>query len=174
MSTAITWLISFFLVIGTAFTAVTTVISNSSARTEANADSHARLIDDFESSFKLVSVKQKDKHKRIELVVTNDGRQAISDWEDWVITVRYDQDGAADEIYVAPPYTDTLVDNTWTTDSFWLEYSSQAELIEPGILNVHEEVEIRIKLNPKMEKDTYVVVTLTSPFGVSKSITFEA
>ncbi len=38
---------------------------------------------------------------------------------------------------------------------------------------MHEEVEIRIQLNPKMEKQKYVLVTITSPWGLIKSITFK-
>jgi len=174
MGTAVTWLIAFFVVVTTAFAAINSVITTGSSRAEAYAASDQLLVDDIENSFSLVSAVQKDKHKRIELVVTNNGRRAISDFEDWVVTVRYDQDGAADETYLAPFYSDTLVDNSWIVHTFWLEYKSQAEIIEPGILNVHEEVEIRVQLNPKMEKNTFVVVTLTSPQGVTESITFEA
>lgn len=174
MDTAIVSLIAFFVVIGSAITAITGVIDIGGNRAESVASSNALLIEELESSFKLVSVKQADKQKRIELVVTNDGRRTLGDFEDWIVTVRYDQDKADPETYLAPPYSDTLVDNSWTVDSFWLEYKSQAELIEPERLNVYEEMEIRIKLNPKMEKNTWVVVSLTSPYGVTESITFKA
>ena len=112
MSTAITWLISFFLVISTTMTAVTVVLANGNSNTEAISDSNALLIEELESSFKLVSVTQKDKHKRIELVVTNDGRRTLADFEDWIITVRYDQDRGAPETYLVPFHSDTLVDNS--------------------------------------------------------------
>jgi hypothetical protein len=99
----------------------------------------------------------------------------MSEFEDWVVTVRYDQDGGSDETYLVPSYTDALSDNTWTAQEFWLDYdSSEAELIEPGILNMHEEMEVRIQVNPVLESGTDVVVTLTSPNGVTESITFEA
>ncbi len=175
MSTAIIWLITFFLVVGTATTAVTVVITNGASRTEATADSQARLIDEIESSFKLVSVSQSTGRTLIHLILTNDGRSSLREFEDWVVTVRYDQDGGSDETYLYPTYTDSLTDNTWTAQEFWLDYgASQAELIEPGILNMHEEMEVRIQVNPILESGTDVVVTLTSPHGVTESITFEA
>jgi hypothetical protein len=173
MGTAITWLIAFFVTVTTAFAAITSVMNTSSDRTEALANSDQRVIEELESSFDIVSVAQSTGYQRIELVITNDGRRALGHFEDWAITVRYDQTGAADETHLTPPYSDTLADNVWTTDSFWLEHNTQAELIEPGILNVHEEVEIHIQLNPKMEKLKYVLVTITSPWGLTKSITFK-
>jgi hypothetical protein len=174
MGTAITWLIAFFVVITTAFAVINSVITTGSSRAEAAAVSNQMLIDDIENSFSLVSAVQSGGGQNIELVVTNNGRLAVSDFEDWVVTVRYDQNGADDETYLAPFFSDTLVDNSWVVDSFWLEYATQAELIEPGILNMHEEVEIQVKLSPKMHIGTFVVVTLTSPQGVTESITFEA
>jgi hypothetical protein len=175
MGTAITWMISFFLVSGTAFTAVTMVITSSAERTEANTDSHARLINEMESSFKLVSVSDSAGRTLINLIITNDGRSDFSNFEDWVVTIRYDQDGGSDETYLVPAYTDSLADNTWTAFQFWLDYgASQAEVIEPGILNPHEEMEVRIQINPVLEAGTDVVITLTSPQGVTESITFEA
>ena len=49
-----------------------------------------------------------------------------------------------------------------------------AEAIDPGMLNAHEELEIRMQLNPIIESATYVVVTLTSPTGITESITVQA
>ena len=175
MGTAITWLIAFSVVIASLFTAVTGVISTGSLRAESVAVSDQRLIEELETSMKFVSVKTRDKNKEIELVLTNDGRTSLGEFEDWILTVRYDQDKAAGETYVVPFYSDSLVDNSWVTHSFWLDYdASQGELIDPGRLNVHEEMVIRIKLNPKMEKNTLVVVTITTPAGFTETIIFES
>ena len=161
MGTAITWLIAFSVVIASLFTAVTGVISTGSLRAESVAVSDQRLIEELETS--------------IELVLTNDGRTSLGEFEDWILTVRYDQDKAAGETYVVPFYSDSLVDNSWVTHSFWLDYdASQGELIDPGRLNVHEEMVIRIKLNPKMEKNKLVVVTVTTPAGFTETIIFES
>lgn len=175
MGTAITWIIAFFIVITTAFSAITGVMTSGSDRAEAQADSNALLITDLESSFKLISVRQSTGHTLIHLILTNDGRRSFDALEDWVITVRYDQAQSPGETYLVPFYTDTLVNNSWTPFEFWIDYDAdEAELLEPGILNVHEEMEIRIQVDPKLEHNTPVVVTLTSPQGVTESITFDA
>ncbi len=159
------------MVVTTAFAAITVVINNGSNRTEAIANSDQRTVEELESSFKLLSLTEGVAQTRLDLVLTNDGRRTLADFEDWIVTVRYDQDGA-DETYLVPTYASALADNTWTTDSFWLDYTGViTEQIEPGRLNVHEELEIRIQLNPLLKASTYVVVTLTSPTGITESIT---
>lgn len=174
MGTVITWVISFFLVVSTAFVAITSVITNSTNQAQAVATNNQRLIDDIESSFKLVSLTEGVAQTRLDLVLTNDGRSTLDDFENWVVTVRYDQSSGG-ETYLAPTYATVLADNTWTAHSFWLDYNgSTAEAIDPGMLNVHEQLEIRMQLNPIIESATYVVVTLTSPTGITESITLQA
>ncbi|MBT3994688.1 MAG: hypothetical protein HOF01_02725 [Chloroflexi bacterium] len=173
MGTVITWVISFFLVVSTAFVAITSVITNSTNQAQAVATSNQRLIDDIESSFKLVSLTEGVAQTRLDLVLTNDGRRTLDDFEDWVVTVRYDQSSGG-ETYLAPTYATVLADNTWTAHSFWLDHTGATpEAIEPSRLNVHEELEIRIQLSPLLEASTFVVVTLTSPIGTTESITLE-
>ena len=118
MGTTIAWLIAFSVVIASAFTAVTGVISTGSDRAESVTVSDARMIEELETSISLVSVTTTDKNKQIEIVVTNDGRRSIADFEDWVITVRYDQDKQDPETYTVPFYSTSLVDNSWTPFSF--------------------------------------------------------
>jgi len=121
-----------------------------------------------------VSVSDSAARTLINLIVTNDGRSNLTDFQDWVVTIRYDQDGGSDETFLVPTYTDSLADNKWTAFQFWLDYgASQAELIEPGILNPHEEMEVRIQVYTVLQAGTDVVITLTSPQGVTESITFE-
>ena len=175
MGTAITWLIAFSIVVAAAFSTITGVISAESNRAESVSARDERLIEELETSIKLVSAQSRDKRKQIEIVLTNDGRRSLAEFEEWIITVRYDQDKEAGETYTVPFYSDSLVDNSWITFSFWLDYdSSQAELIEPERFNVHEEMVIRIKLDPKMEKNKPVVVTITTPVGFTETIIFES
>ncbi len=175
MGTAITWLIAFFVVVASALTAVTGVISTGSNRAESVSASDERLIEELETSIKLVSAQSSGNRLEIEIVVTNDGRRSLGEFDEWNITVRYDQDREAPETYTVPFYTTSLVDNSWVTDSFWLDYGdSQDELIEPGRLNVHEEMVIRIRLNPRMQRDTPVVVTITTSVGFTETIIFVA
>lgn len=158
----------------TAFAAITVVMNNGSNRTEAIMASDQSAVEEVETSFKLVSLAEGIAQTRLDLVLTNNGRRTLSDFEDWVITIRYDQDGGSGETIVVPEYASALADNKWTDHSFWIDYSgATAEAIEPGRLNQHEELEIRIQLNPIIESATYVVVTLTSPTGITESITLE-
>jgi len=174
MGTAITWLIAFFIVITTAFAAINGVMSTGASRAEAYAATDQLLIDDVESSFKLVSARQSAGHTLINLIITNDGRTSFTNFEDWVVTVRYDQKGGADEIFLVPPYTNSLSDNTWTAQEFWLDYDQDdPEVIEPGVLNPHEEMEVRIQINPNLEHRTWIVLTMTSPWGVTDTLTFK-
>jgi archaellum component FlaF (FlaF/FlaG flagellin family) len=175
LDTAITWVISFFLVVTTAFAAITTVVTNGSNRSEAIAASDQSVVEELESSFKIVDIYQSTGHTLLHVVITNDGRRSFQNFEDWEIVVKYDQHGAAGETILAPTYTDTLVNGTWIDFEYWLDYDQDdPALIEQGILNIHEEMEIQIQVDPKLEHGTYLVVTITSPSGITESATLEA
>ena len=175
MDTAVTWIIAFFIVVSTAFAAINGVITTGSDRAQAHAAADQRLVEDLESSFKITDIRQSGGHSLVHVVITNDGRQSFTNFDDWVITLKYDQHGAADETILVPNHTDTLVGNTWTDFEYWLDYDADdPELIEPGVLNVHEEMEIRIRIDPKVEHNTYLVVTVTSPTGITESIAYLA
>ena len=159
----------------TAFAAITVVINNGSNRTEAISASNQSIIETLESSFKIVDIRQSTGHTLLHVVITNDGRRNFENFEDWDIVLRYDQHGADPETILTPPYTDTLVNSTWTDFEYWLDFDvNDPALIEPGILNVHEEMEIRIQVEPKLQHNTYLVVTITSPDGVTESATLYA
>ena len=175
MGTAITWLIAFFIVVTTALTTVTGVISTGSGRAESIAARDLRLIEELETSIKFVTATIRNKNKEIEIVITNDGRRSLGEFEDWIITVRYDQEKAAPETYLVPFYSASLVDFSWVADSFWLDYAaSQGELIEHGRFNVHEEMVIKIQVNPKIEKNRPVVVTITTGAGFTETVIFHS
>jgi hypothetical protein len=174
LGTAITWLISFFIVVSTAFAAITVVTTNGSNRAQAVAATDQTLIETLESSFKIVDVSDSTGQTLLHVTITNDGRRAFTNFEDWEVVVKYDQHGAGGETVLVPTYTDTLVNNTWTDFEYWLDFGAdEPSLIEPGVLNVHEEMEIRIQFDPKLENNTYLVVTITSPTGVTESVTHE-
>ncbi len=177
MGTAITWLIAFFVVSASAFTAVTSVLSMGSSRAESISASDERLIEELETSVQLVSagLVNGSGNKQIDIVVTNDGRRALGEFEEWDVAVRYDRSGSASEIYVMLDYSASAVDDSWTDQSFWLDYdSTQGELIETGRLNVHEEMVIRVQFSTKIQGSTPVVVTITTPVGVTETIIFQS
>lgn len=159
----------------TAFAAITTVVTNGSNRSEAIAASDQSVVEELESSFKIVDIRQSTGHALLHVVITNDGRRSFQNFEDWEVVVKYDQNGGAGETILVPTYTDTLVNGTWTDFEYWLDFvQDDPALIEQGILNTHEEMEIRVKIDAMMEHGTYVVVTVTSPTGVTESATLEA
>ncbi len=176
MGTALTALIALMLVIGAAVTVVNTVLSTGGNRADAITADHERLIEELETSISLVSATAVggSGNSQFDVVVTNDGRRSLGSFDDWDITVRYDQAGAPVETFTSPVYSDTLLDNTWITQSFWLDYAgSEPELIEAGRLNMHEEVVLRIQLDPKFQNNTPVVITVTAPTGYTGTIIFE-
>lgn len=161
--------------VSTAFAAISVVVTNGSNRAEAISASDQSLLEELESSFKIVDIRQSTGHTLLHVVITNDGRRAFTNFEDWEIVLRYDQAAAAGETVLVPPYTDTLVNNTWTDFEYWLDFDAdEPAVIEPGVLNMHEEMEIRIQVDPKLEHNTYLVVTVTSPTGITATATYEA
>ena len=165
------------LVIGAALTAVNVVLSTGGNRADATAAYYERLIEELETSFSIVSATTVtgSGDSQFDVVVTNDGRRSLGSFDDWIITVRYDQVGAPGETFASPAHSDTLVDDTWIAHSFWLDYAfSQPELIEAKRLNIHEEVVLRIQLDPTFQTATPVVITVTAPTGHTDTIIFES
>jgi hypothetical protein len=177
MGTAIAQMIGLMLVIGTAITAVNTVLTTSADRSASIAASNERLIEELETSISIVraATVSGSGDSQFDVVVTNDGRRSLGSFDDWNITVRYDQVGAPSETFASPAHSDTLLDDTWIAHSFWLDYDiSQPELIEAKRLNVHEEVVLRIQVDPTFQSETPVVITVTTPNVLTDIIIFES
>ena len=175
MGTAVVSLIAFFLVIGATMTAVNTVLDMGENNVEARAANNDRLITDLETSVELISVTANTGGgvTQVDVVLTNDGIRSISSFEDWDVTVRYDQTGGAPETVILAPYATSTTDNSWTDLSFWLDYdNSTVELIEPGRINQQEEMVMRIQLNPEVQASTFGEVTITTPTGQTGTIYF--
>lgn len=177
MGTAIAQLIGLMLVIGSAVTAVNTVLTTGADRSSSITANNERLIEELETSISIVSptTVTGSGDSQFDVVVTNDGHRSLGSFDDWIITVRYDQVGAPGETFASPAHSDTLVDDTWIAHSFWLDYAfSQPELIEAKRLNIHEEVVLRIQLDPTFQTATPVVITVTAPTGHTDTIIFES
>lgn len=176
MGTAIISLISLFLVIGSTMTAVNTVIKTGSDKTESLAVSNERLITELETSVALVSAIASTGSgvTQVDVVLSNDGQRTLGSFDEWDITVRYDQTGVSDETVLRTPYATSAADNSWTDLSFWLDYDdSVAELIEPGRINQQEEMVMRIQLNPEVQASTTGEITITTPSGLTGTIYFD-
>ena len=175
MGTAIVSLFAFFLVIGTTMTAVNTVLNQGSGVAEAQAEFHESLIEQLESSVALVSATATAGGgvTTLDVVITNDGYRSLGSFENWDVTVRYDQNGGSDETVIVAPYATTATDNSWTDHSFWYDYdNSIAEFIEPERINMDEEMVMRIQLNPQAQSNTPGEVTITTPTGQVSTIFF--
>lgn len=176
MGTALSSLIALFLVIGTTITAVYTVLNAGGDRAASLADSNERLVIELETSIALVSATAyaDTGSTRVDIVITNDGRRTLGSFEDWDVTVRFEQDGAPEETVVHLAYSTTESDNTWTDASFWIDYdNSEAELVEPGRLNPLEEMLMRIRVNPGVQASTTGRVAITTPTGLTGTIFFD-
>ena len=177
MSTSITWLISFFVVIVALFAAVNSVFSIIEERNSSSAEDLSRLIKELDTSVELISgeIVGGSGNSEVDLVLTNDGRRTLHNYADWIVTVRYERSGSPGIIDTVPSYSPALADNTWTVQSLWLDFgNSQTELLEQGHFNVHEELVLRIKLTPAMQVNEPVFVTLTPPYGSPQTIIFES
>jgi hypothetical protein len=175
MGTAVVSLFAFFLVIGTTMTAVNTVLKTGSDNAQAQIENGETLIEHIETSVALVSATESTGGggSYIDVVITNDGHRTISSFSEWDVTVRYDQTGGADEISLLAPYSSTESNNTWRDLSFWLDYENTVtELIEPSTLNQHEEMVMRIHVEPRVENSTTGEITVTIPTGQTSTIYF--
>ncbi|MDG0866534.1 hypothetical protein [Candidatus Lucifugimonas marina] len=175
MGTAVVSLFAFFLVIGTTMTAVNTVLNTGSDNAQALAAKNELLVAELESSIELVSATAATGGgvTQVDVVLSNDGMRTFSSYDDWDVSVRYDQTGGSDETVLLAPYSASTTDNSWTDLSFWLDYdNSIAELIEPGRINQHEEMVLRIQLNPEVQASTSGEVKITTPSGQTGTIYF--
>lgn len=174
MTTAVLALFAFFLVIGTTMTAVNTVLNTGNSNAQALAADYELLIEEIESSFEMVSATESagGGGSYIDVVISNDGKRTFKEFDDWAVTVRYEQDGDSETVLLAP-YNSTETDNTWRDYSFWLDHgNSVVEAIEPNQLNQHEEMVLRIHVVPEVEATTTGEVTITSPTGQTGVIYF--
>jgi len=175
MGTAVVSLFAFFLVIGTTMTAVNSVLKTGTDNAQAQIAIGETLIEDFETSIKLISATETTGGggSYIDVVITNDGQRVLNSFSEWDVTVRYDQTGGDDETVLLAPYSSAEADNTWSDLSFWLDYDNTiAELIEPSQLNQHEEMVMRVHVQPEVESSTTGEISITIPTGQTSTIYF--
>ena len=176
MGTVLTSLIALFLVTGATITAVYGVLDSDGDRSDSLMASNELLVAELETSIDLLSATAYDNtgSTRVDVVVTNDGRRGLGSFEDWDVTVRYEQLGEPGETVVHLSYSTTEADNTWTDASLWIDYDDAvAELIEPGRLNPFEEMLLRVRLSPRVEPSTTGEVGVTTPSGRTGTIFFD-
>ena len=176
MGTAAVSLLAFFIVLGTAFTAMSDVLSlgqrgadnmrASWTEAERMVDSDAYAV----SASAQTTVTETD----VEVVVHNRGRAkypAVS-FAQWEVVVRYVDDGGTERLEYMP-YSDTLQAGTWTASQIYLdEPTLTAEVYEPDIFNPEEEMVITVRLSALLGASTTNTVTVSTPEGGRSTVFF--
>jgi len=101
--------------------------------------------------------------EQVEVVIRNDGDEALAYFEKWDVIVRY-QNGTVSWV----PYATSSPG--WTVENIYL--GGSAEVFEPNILNPMETVKIVINLDPVVEQGTTNLATISTPNGISTQATF--
>ena len=109
----------------------------------------------------------------LDVTLRNTGQTKLADFDKWDVIVQYyDSEGT---YYIKwLPYTEgTLGDNEWEKTGIYLDADADtAEVFEPDILNLGEEIKIEAKLNPAVGAGTNNLVIVSTPNGISSSISF--
>jgi len=100
----------------------------------------------------------------LEVTLKNTGQTKLADFAKWDVIVQYhDDSGNARSTWL--PYTNgTLGDNQWQVAE--IQLNGAAEVIEPGVLNPGEEINIKAQLNPEVGAGTTNVVVIATPNGI--------
>lgn len=117
-----------------------------------------------------LTARERDKGKFLEVTLENSGQTKLADFDKWDVIVQYTGD---DNVYHVKwlPYTEeTLGDNEWEVQ--WIRINGDPEVFEPDILNPGEEIMIKVRLNPKIKKDITDLVIISTPNGITASISF--
>jgi hypothetical protein len=176
MGTAAVSLLAFLIVLGTAFTVMSDVLSlgprgadnmrASWLEAERMVDSAAYAVSASASS----TVTETD----VAIVVENRGRSKYpaSTFGGWEVVVRYVDTGGTEWLEYMP-YSATLQEGAWTVDQIYLdEPSLAAEVYEPGIFNPEEEMVITVRLSELLGVSTTNTVTVATPEGGLSTVFF--
>jgi archaeal flagellar protein FlaF len=106
----------------------------------------------------------------LEVILGNSGQTKLADFGKWDVIVQY-RDDVGNYYSKWLPYTDApLADNQWQLAGILL--NGAPEVIEPGVLNPEEQLEIRAQLNPSVGDGTINMIVIATPDGVTASTFF--
>lgn len=156
VDTAAVSLVAFAMVLWATFTAVGGIFDRNEAGIEAfeatreeiyrNADTSVEVVD-VDTQFTLLET-------RVDVTLSNTGRRSFAkaDLAQWDVFLDYVPVTANDRRVSRLEYSDDLSDNTWTVRDIYLDHESQQdELINPSVVDPHEEIVIRTQVEPLIE-----------------------
>jgi len=111
--------------------------------------------------------------KNLEVALRNSGQVKLASFAKWDVIVQYYESGGTYRVVWLPYVDGTPGSNEWTVQGIYLNAENlTAEVFEPGILNPGEEMVIGAEINPKVGSGTTGDVVISTPNGVSESISF--
>jgi hypothetical protein len=106
----------------------------------------------------------------LNVTLLNGGQTKLSSFSNWDVIVQYDGDDGG---YYAKwlPYTSGAPGaDEWTVGGIYVDGNPEA--FEPDILNPGETLEIVATIDPPAEIDTALMVTISTPNGITASVSF--
>ncbi len=173
MGTAVIAVLAFAIVLGAAFTALGDLVNLSvtSANSLRNSWSEAeRTVDSY-----IVPTSASVSGTDVDVVISNTGRlkYASPELNDWEVVVRYEDDEGDSRIEYLD-YASTLSTGKWTVQQIYRDHSqSLAEVYEPNILNMNEQMVIRGRLANTPGTGTINQVTVAPPEGDVGAVHFD-
>lgn len=110
-----------------------------------------------------------NKEGDLRVTLNNSGQTKLANFSNWDVIVQYHAD---DGYYVAwLPYTEGMPgENQWTVSGIYLDGGPEA--FEPGIFNPSETLVIDGRLSPPASDNTSLMAVVSTPNGVTASISF--
>lgn len=168
METAITALI----IVGILIVAILGISSHAlSVQTTISEDSQLALQTEGERARTNLSVTGAEAvpdGSSVQVTLKNTGSTRLSDFNTWDVFLQY-SDGQALQLNW---YAYGVSENQWNERIFQDASTQAPEVIEPGILNPGEEMQVTINITPPVATDTTDLVTITTPNGVTTSAAF--
>jgi len=107
----------------------------------------------------------------VKIIVDNEGHVSIANFAHWDVIVQYYDVGSNYHAKWLSYTSSAPSSNEWTVSG--ISFESAPEVIEPGILNPGEEMEIVVSLDPAVAENTTALATVSSPNAISFEIMFQ-
>jgi hypothetical protein len=177
VDTAAVSLIAFAMVLWATFTAVGGILDRSESGIDAFVATREQLYRDADTSIEVVNVGTtiSPGSTLVDVTVSNIGRRSFSsvELEGWEVYLDYVPVTSLERRIVRLAFAESLDDNTWVVRDVYLDHESeQNELINPGVLDPHEELVMRLQVSPLIELDTAGQAVLYVPGSSQPLVAF--